>query len=321
MAVLIRAGKWSQIDPESVAYVKRLVITLLHLVNRKGRMKSLFLFLTCTLLLPAHIVAGGQAESGRPPILATLQRQLTTALHKMDADLSQAATQLSAAGLTGPDARKILLKLCEDNPAAIDCAAVDLAGRMVTLEPEPFKEFEGTDISYQEQVQRLHRTKRPAMSQVIRAVEGIDSVDFEYPIFSGQGQLIGSVSMLLRPESLSSAIIAPAVQGFPVEVWLMQKDGRILYDADPKAIGRNAIHDPLCGPSPQLSSLAKKIANKKSGTGVYKCLRQGLQAPVKKQAFWTTVGLHRTDWRLVVTRVVTGAPASGDKRARADARA
>ena len=161
-------------------------------------MKSIVVFLACLLLVPVPIVAGGRAESGQPPILLKLHKQLTTSLHKLGTDLAQAATQLSALGLTGAAARQLLLKLCEDHPAVVDCATVDLAGRMVTLEPAAFKQFEGADISQQEQVRRLHRTKKPVLSDAIRAVEGFDAVDLEYPVFSPQGKLLGSVSMLIK---------------------------------------------------------------------------------------------------------------------------
>lgn len=98
-------------------------------------MQRLVVFLTCLLLVPVSTMAGGRAESGQPPLLVKLHQQLTTALRQLDAALAQAAAQLSAVGLTGSAARQLLLKLCEDNPTVVDCATVDLAGRMVTLEP------------------------------------------------------------------------------------------------------------------------------------------------------------------------------------------
>ena len=277
-------------------------------------MQSIVVFLTCLLLVPVPTVAGGRAESGQPPILVKLHQQFTASLHKLDTDLAQTATRLSALGLTGSAARQLLLKLCADNPAVVDCATVDLAGRVVTLEPASFKQFEGVDISQQEQVWRLHRTKKPVLSNAIRAVEGFDAVDLEHPVFSPQGKFLGSVSMLIKPEALLPAVIAPAVQGLPVEAWVIQRDGRILYAPNPEMIGRNVFHDSLCGPAPQFHSLAREIAAKKSGSGIYHCRPQGLQTEVKKQAFWTTVDLHRTAWRLLVTHVMVGAPAMGEPR-------
>ena len=266
-------------------------------------MQSVVVFLACLLLVPLPLAAAGRAESGPPPILVTLHQQLTTALHKLDTDLAQAATQLAAVGLTDSAAHQILLKLCADNPAVVDCATVDLAGRMVALEPAAFKQFEGVDISQQEQVRRLHRTKKPVLSNAIRAVEGFDAVDLERPIFSPQGKLRGSVSLLIKPEALLSDIIAPAVQGMPVEVWAIQRDGRILYSPTPALTGRNVFHEPVCRPARQFHSLVRQIAATKSGAGVYDCRPQDVQTAVKKQAFWTTIGLHGTAWRLLVIRV------------------
>src|SRR5262249_24093488 len=143
---------------------------------RRCRMQSIVLLLTCMLLIQVPTVARGRTASGQPPILVKLHGQLGTALHKLDTDLARAATQLATRGLTGAAARQLLLKLCQDKPTVVDCATIDLAGRMVTLEPASFKQFEGVDISQQEQVRRLHRTKKPVLSNAIRAVEGFDAV-------------------------------------------------------------------------------------------------------------------------------------------------
>src|SRR5262249_9267715 len=123
-------------------------------------MKRIIVCLACLLLAPLPVAAGERAKLGPPPILADLHQELTTALHKLDTDLAQAATQLAAVGLPDSAAHQLLLKLCADNPAVVDCATVDLTGRMVALEPASFKQFEGVDIGQQEQVRRLHRPKK-----------------------------------------------------------------------------------------------------------------------------------------------------------------
>lgn len=46
---------------------------------------------------------------------------------------------------------------------------------MVAIEPEAYHQLEGSDISGQEQLQRLWHSKRPVMSQVLRKVEGIEA--------------------------------------------------------------------------------------------------------------------------------------------------
>ena len=249
-------------------------------------------------------VQGAPSKSQLPPIISDLKKEITTQLNRMDSALSVAAKELSHTGLKGAEARKILDKLCQTVPSAADCAAVDHNGRMVTVEPEAYHQVEGFDISKQEQVVRLKKSKKPVMSKVFRAVEGFDAVDIEYPVFSLQGELIGAVSVLIRPESLFASAVIPLIQGLPVDVWAMQKDGRILYDPDTEEIGLMLFSAPVYKSFPQLLSLGKRIAKEKSGSGTYEFLGKGLTKQVRKEAYWTTVSILGTDWRLVVTHLV-----------------
>jgi hypothetical protein len=250
------------------------------------------------------VVHNGASKSKLPPILSDLEREITFSLNNIDAVLASAAKGLSVTGLQGPDARKILNNLCQSISYAVDCATVDLKGRMVTIEPWVYRKYEGADISKQEQVVLLQKSRKPAMSKSFRAVEGFDAVDIEYPVFSPKGEFAGSVSLLIRPESLFSSVVTPVIQGLPVDVWAMQKDGRILYDPDAEEIGRMLFDDPIYKPFPHLLSLGKTIAKKRMGSGSYEFLGKGLKEPVKKEAYWTTVAILGTEWRLVVTHTV-----------------
>jgi hypothetical protein len=249
------------------------------------------------------IVQGG-AGSSMPPILSELEKEIRVALDKINTAVAAASTDLSAAGLEGPDTRDILNNLCGVVPYAVDCATVDLKGRMVTVEPAGYRQFEGSDISGQEQIVLIQKSRRPAMSKVFRAVEGFDAVDIEYPVFSPEKEFIGSVSLLIRPDSLFSAVVTPIIQGLPVDVWVMQKDGRIMYDPDQEEIGRMLFGDPLYSTFPELLSLGKTISRRQSGSGSYEFLGRDLKGPVRKDAYWTTVDVLGTEWRLVVTHNV-----------------
>jgi hypothetical protein len=241
-----------------------------------------------------------------PPVLLELQRAIQAVLDSMDADLAAAAEDLTRAGLTSPDTRAILNELCEQHAYVVDCCTVDRNGTMLVVEPDSYREFEGSDISQQEQIIRLHQTEQPVLSQAFRAVEGFNAVDLETPIFGPDGELIGSVSMLIRPESFLSTLIEPEVQGLPIDAWVMQLDGLILYDPDVEEIGRNLFEDPIYQPFPQLLTLGREITANAAGTGTYEFFGTGMSAPVKKAASWCSVGLHGTKWRLVVTHVVAG---------------
>ncbi len=254
------------------------------------------------------IVTGkpGQPVAELPPILSDIEKEITSELNKIDQDLAGLARRLSGKDPKAAVTRKMLNDLCRSYRYAVDCAVVDRNGKMVLVVPEEYAKFEGSDISTQEQLIRLRESKKPVLSKVIKAVEGFDAVDLEQPVFSSQGEFAGSVSVLIRPEIMLTAIISPAVQGIPVEVWLMQKDGRILYDPDEAEVGLMLFDDPMYKPYPQLLALGTLIARERSGTGSYEFLGKGLEKPVLKDTHWTTVGLHGTEWRLVAIHVRAG---------------
>ena len=261
------------------------------------------------------IVTGktGQPVAELPPVLSELEKEITAELNKMDADLGQLAGRLSEKDLKAAQTRKMLGDLCRSYPYAEDCAVVNRDGMMVLVEPVEYAGFEGSDISSQEQIIRLHKSKKPVLSNVIRTVEGIEAVDLEHSVFSSFGDLAGSVSVLFRPEALLSYVITPVLKGMPAEAFVMQTDGRILYDADKEEVGRMLFDDPMYKPFPQLLALGTLISREKKGAGSYEFKQEGSEKLVKKDAHWTTIGLHGTEWRLVVMHVKAGHDLSSGK--------
>jgi hypothetical protein len=257
--------------------------------------------LALVLLLPGIALSADRSPSELPSLLTALRREITTAWRKLDTDLALAAHELAKVGLAGPEARTILRQLCQGNPVAVDCATVDRTGRMLTLEPEAYRAFEGADISGQEQIVRLHRTKRPVVSRVIHAVEGFDAIDLEHPVLSAQRQLLGSVSLLLKPEALLAGIVSSVMRDDPTHLWVMQTDSRMLYVFD-STRRDNGLSQSSDGPTLQrMGMLGRQIVRKRSGSGTYVVPTGGTLGSVRRQVFWTTVTLHGTEWRLVAS--------------------
>ncbi|MBN2309202.1 MAG: cache domain-containing protein [Candidatus Hydrogenedentes bacterium] len=240
-----------------------------------------------------------------------VQKRIQKVLDSMDFDLAKAADALGRmhvenpeAGLDSAEARAILTDLYRKHPYVVDVSTVDAGGVMMAVEPAEYREAEGADISGQEQVMRLHAQGVPVLSNVFPAVEGFQAADLEYPVKGADGALVGSVSMLFRPGRLMGDIIEPTLKGSAWEGWVMQPDGRILYDRDPLEIGRDLFGDPLYRVFRDLLDVAKEIADEQSGTATYRFLGPGGAAPSagKKECHWETVGIHGTEWRLVLTR-------------------
>lgn len=240
-----------------------------------------------------------------PPALVRAQNEIQKTLDNLNGALEAAARDLAEEeSFTSPRDRSILSKLCAET-YVVDCCAIDSTGRIVAIEPEIFRLHEGADIAHQEQVVQLHRTKQPVMSLNMPMVEGFDAVDLEWPILGEGKALKGSVSMLIKPEVIIDVAVKPVIEGLPVSIWVMQKNGRILYDVHKDEIGRDLFADPVFKPYEQLLGLGKRIADEPMGSGFYEYVKDGASV-VKKHAYWATVGLHGTEWRVVMVQVVVG---------------
>lgn len=87
--------------------------------------------------------------------------------------------------------------------------------------------------------------------------------------------------------------------------WIWQPDGLIAYDRDADQIGRNILKDPLYKPFSSVQAIGKKILADRAGHGVYKFqVSLANKSVVTKDAYWTTAGLHGSDWRLIITRIM-----------------
>ena len=267
--------------------------------------------LTLILGLLVIVSLGGAAacqsssQNEADKILRQVRQDIQNEMGHLDQDLAAAAQKLSGLDLTGLQARSILKELLQNRSYTVDTCTLNRTGKILVVEPAAFHEFEGSDISHQEQVIRLFRTQKPALSQNFQAVEGFEAADMEHPVFSHDKEIIGSVSVLFKPEVLLGNIISPAVKDTSFDIWAMQLDGRILYDVDIEEIGINLFVDPMYQSYPQLIALGREISAKASGKGQYEFLDTGLKQTVKKEAIWATFAMHGTEWRLVLIQVIS----------------
>src|SRR5205807_1743639 len=150
-------------------------------------------------------------------------------------------------------------------------------------------------------------TRRPVMSRAFSAVEGFEAVDLEWPVFSRGRRLLGSVSLLLRPDHFLAPLARQAVAGKPGEVWVMQPDGWLLYHPDAARIGGNLRRGIPKGHGPDRRGLAALVAARANGRVRIRSTRPEAGRGVWEEATWTTVQLHGTVWRVVRLRPVRGA--------------
>jgi len=240
------------------------------------------------------------AEFQFPMLLKQTAQEIRSIFKDMDRSVAAAAKQLSATGLRGDRASAILETLFNENQYAYNCVTVDATGTIVNVAPRQYTSVIGEDISGQEQIIRLHETHQPVLSQAIKMVEGFVGIDLEHPVFDQDGAFIGSVSVLTQPDFFGS-IISRKVHNFPVEIFVLQRDGTTIYDVNAEEIGKNAFVDPLYDAFPSLKRIARKMVSQAEGEGAYRFQDRDMEQAVEKHILWTSIGLHGTSYRLALT--------------------
>jgi len=146
----------------------------------------------------------------------------------------------------------------------------------------------------------MQKNRKPGMSKVFDSVEGIKSVDVEYPVFSVNKEFSGSVSLLIKQYEFVRIFAAPVEKELGVKCWVMQKNGVIIYETDSGQIGLNIFKDTLCKDYPGLILLGKRMVKEKNGAGYYTFLIHGTDRAVRKEAVWKMIHFFNNDWIVVV---------------------
>ena len=227
------------------------------------------------------------------PELLTMQHNLQWELWRMDQDLAAAADELDQTDLVGEEARRILKDLAAKYPNLLDVGTTDAKGIIKALEPYN-QAFEGSDISQQAHIKKMQATRLPVLSEGFAAVEGYQAIVLDWPIINQAGNMIGFVHLLIKPELFAALAETDGLIG--EELVIMETDGHILFDSKKGQIGQDAFADYLN--QSHARDLARKIADNRSGRLDYTDAEASLKQPLR-QAAWTTVGLHGTEWRLI----------------------
>lgn len=241
-----------------------------------------------------------QTKNDPDLVLEKIVKILSNELIAIEKRLSVAAEEVSKEGFTGKEVRKILYLLTERAYGVIDCAVVDRKGVLVTVEPRKYYSQEGKNISKQEHIKEVFNSKQAVFSKLFHSREGINAFDLAYPIYSAKNGLIGIVSMLINPETMFSNIILPIIRDSAVEVWVMQKDGMLLYCRNTEQIGKNIFNDKLDRRFISFLPLGKKIAEKKKGKYSYEVKTEAAKNKVTRDVFWDTVSINGLEWRIVL---------------------
>lgn len=222
------------------------------------------------------------------------QRSLDT----LDANVSSAAAALGQTGLVGPEAETVLLNLSRSGNYTTDGVTFDTNGEVRAVMPEDYQFAVGANIHGSANILAALNGS-PALSQRINMVEGFRAVALSHPVRNATGGVEGGVSAVVRPERLLAAPALQALDNRSHTLSAVQIDGTIIFDTNVRIIGQSILNETQYGTATDLAALAKEIVATPSGMGYY---RVNDTAVTVRGIAWQTVGLHGTEWRLVVNQ-------------------
>lgn len=272
-------------------------------------LKISFIAVFAVLICLCFVIVSGCTDSATPEFtdeqkaIESLQ-YLTSGVNKSLSDtlvlIEDTSVQLANTDRNLTSVNPILAGSQESPPWIDSVAFINTEGVVVAIMPESYSGLVGADLSYQEIVREGLTDRSPLISDYMLLEEGEMGVVLESPVFSGEGEFAGIVSMVIDPAAMIGPYADNINSEYGYSVMAAQPDGVILYDEDLGEIGNETFGNPLYEAYPDLMKFAEAYSTEPSGSYVYKFRATGSDEDVVKHAFWNTAEILGSDWRLFV---------------------
>ncbi|GEM_PF-891939 len=234
-------------------------------------------------------------------ILVNLKETLAGELSRMDQELDEAVASFNGQIPAEHVVRDTFRRLYQDNPYIVKCALIDAEGVRMHVEPSEFHPSEGSHIRNQEDYFLMQKNKAPMLSSSFLSAEGFDAVSLQHPIIDGDGEFHGSVSLLIRPDVMVEELATPYIAETMYEPWIMEPEGRIIFDKALEGTGRMLFLDYRDEGPQSLLELGDAIAEKSQGAGDYIYRHPEDDHRMVRMAIWDTIHLHDARWRVIIS--------------------
>jgi len=148
-------------------------------------------------LMPALAI---DAPVNLPQVAEKARHNVQFALNQIDISLASAAKAIALVKTDSPDSHGILKNLSSSFTGGVDAVIISPKGIVKVVEPKAYAKLLGADFSRQPHIQKVMQTKKPVMSNLFEAVQGIKAVAFERPLYRHSGQFEGSIGLLIKPD-------------------------------------------------------------------------------------------------------------------------
>ncbi|GEM_PF-3378430 len=245
-----------------------------------------------------------QTECEMQSLLFEIQGAIAQELGMMSGELELNAKELRKTGFSEPEADNLLEGILKKVPYAISSTVLNRVGTLIAIKPDTYASLKGKDLSEQQQVINLYAEKWPLLSPMFPIAEGEEAVVMSYPLYATQGDcIVGMTSLTFLPADMLTTIVPGYVTGTDYSVTIIDLTGRILYDTNPAKIGMMSFSDKRATTYSSLQKFVTDVTDTWSGHGYYEYGTDNSSESVIKEAYWTTVYMHGSRWRILIENV------------------
>lgn len=197
-----------------------------------------------------------------------------------------------------------------------DASAEDIIGPFVVTQPGVIgtgliaenKTLSLFNASYLQDPQDLTMLQDPSVSSAIQYIKPRMSLvkklnNSEKIVLISRpalvNDIIGAAVMVLTPGEFIDPLVKPQLNDTNTLCAVMQLDGTILYTSHPMELSNIPPENFMTG-FPTFRDVIGAMIDGESGDLIYELWRADRTEPKARQAFWTTITQHGTDWRIMV---------------------
>lgn len=114
---------------------------------------------------------------------------------------------------------------------------------------------------------------------------------------------IGAAVAIIIPDQFCKEIISPILAEADTMCLVMQADGTILYATHPSEL-EHIPPEHILTEFPTFRDVKTEMQTQKSGHTIYEFWHSSPDEPRAREAFWETISLHGTEWRVLIADAI-----------------
>ncbi len=153
----------------------------------------------------------------------------------------------------------------------------------------------GSDVSFRPHLRLAFDLREPAVSDIIQALRGYNSVVYTVPILDSQNQVQGLLNVLIPFEIISRKYLENLRPGSDSQIWLISGNGDVLYSSHKEHISQSVFE--VHSNDITMVDMSKHMTNAESGNTV---LRIKENDYIRMQTIYYPVNIPQNLWSLAI---------------------